>query len=365
MPGGCRVGSVVVGFVGILVIVLIERDAVLFGKRSVLVVLSTLPVAIATKAQVECAGTCLLELSRFFEAAVTTLLHGRAPEPRELTLIAILPAPTGDRRAYLTPTTHSRPRWQNWPMGSIVALLNQKGGVGKTTVTLGLASAAAHAGHRVLVVDLDPQASATWVLGIDPDTVHLSTADVLFHTRAADAIIASPWSESIDVLPGSTDLQSRESGSPSRLRTALADVADRYHALLLDCPPSLGNLTTSGLTAADHAVIVVEPSALGLRGIGAVADLIDDVWDAHNGELELSGVIVNRVPAVSGEADRRTAELARIVGKKAIWKPAIPQRVIFNQAIGERRSIHSFGFRSAEVSYVFDQLWAKMRRTVN
>ncbi|MCU1358817.1 MAG: putative Soj/ParA-related protein [Ilumatobacteraceae bacterium] len=249
-------------------------------------------------------------------------------------------------------------------MGRTVALLNQKGGVGKTTVTLGLVSAAARAGHRVLVVDLDPQASATWVLGIDPREVALSTADVLSRTRASDAIVESAWSELVHVIPASDALQARETGTPSRLRTALAEVSDGYHAVLLDCPPSLGNLTTNGLTAADHAVIVVEPSALGLRGIGAVADLIDDVWDAHNADLELSGVIVNKVPAVSGEAERRYDELTRIVGKKAVWKPVVPQRVIVNQAIGERRPIHSYGSRSAEVSAAFDALWSKMRKTI-
>lgn len=249
-------------------------------------------------------------------------------------------------------------------MGRTVALLNQKGGVGKTTVTLGLASAAAQAGHRVLIVDLDPQASATWVMGIDPREVQASTADVLSRTPAAEAIVQSVWGDGVDLLPASDALQARESGSPARLRSALAEVSDAYHVVLLDCPPSLGNLTTNGLTAADHAVIVVEPSALGLRGIGAVADLIDDVWDAHNADLELSGVIVNKVPAVSGEADRRYDELTRIVGKKAIWQPVIPQRVILNQAIGERRPIHSYGARSAEVSAAFDALWAKMRRIV-
>jgi chromosome partitioning protein len=247
-------------------------------------------------------------------------------------------------------------------MGRIVALLNQKGGVGKTTVTLGLASAAAEAGHKVLVVDLDPQASSTWVLGIDPEEPELSTAEVLGKTSAADAIYESGWSENIHVMPGSKGLQVREHGKPARLRTALAEIADDYDAVLIDCPPSLGNLTLSGLTAADHAVIVVEPSALGLRGITAVADMIDQVWDEHNADLELAGVIVNRVPAVSSEADRRYEELNRIVGKKAVWQPVVPARVIVNQAISERRPIHSFGARSFEVSDAFDHLWKRLRK---
>ena len=247
-------------------------------------------------------------------------------------------------------------------MGRIVALLNQKGGVGKTTVTLGLASAAAQAGHRVLVVDLDPQASSTWMLGIDPETIEVSTAEVLAKTSPASAIFESTWHELIHVMPATTRLQAREQGKPRRLREALHQVAEHYDAVLIDCPPSLGNLTTSGLTAADHAVIVVEPAALGLRGISAVADVIDQVWDEHNGDLDLAGVIVNKVPAVSGEADRRYAELIKIVGKKAIWQPVIPQRVIVNQASGERRPIHAYGARATEVTVAFDQLWKKLRK---
>ena len=247
-------------------------------------------------------------------------------------------------------------------MGRIVTLLNQKGGVGKTTVTLGLASAAAAAGHTVLVVDLDPQASSTWVLGIDPADVEVSSAEVLGKASPHDAIVETSWSARIHLLPASNRLQLREHGKPKRLRGALEQVAASYDAVLIDCPPSLGNLTTSGLTAADHAVIVVEPSALGLRGIAAVADLIDEVWDSHNADLDLAGIIVNKVPGVSGEADRRYDELARIVGKSAIWQPVIPHRVIVNQATAERRSIHAYGARSADVSIAFDQLWKKLRR---
>lgn len=246
-----------------------------------------------------------------------------------------------------------------------VAVLNQKGGVGKTTVTLGLVSASAQAGHRVLVVDLDPQGSSSWVLGVDPDPEAVSVGDVLEGRPLADAVTASAWSEYIDVVPAGDRLQDFEAGDATRLAAAFVqaqDVLERYDAVLIDCPPSLGNLTTNALAAARHALLVVEPSALGLRGIGGVADAIDEVWDSYNPDLELSGVILNRVPAISSEAERRIDELRRIVGRQAIWKPSVPARVILNQAVGERRPVHSYASRATDPIEVFDKLWSKLRR---
>jgi chromosome partitioning protein len=249
-------------------------------------------------------------------------------------------------------------------MRNVVALLNQKGGVGKTTVTLGLASAAGSTGRRVLVVDMDPQGSSTWVLGHDPATAASTTAEVLGSLPVTKAMVPSTWGGEVWLVPASPRLQGRERGSPDRLRVALGEVSEQFDAVLIDCPPSLGNLVTSALGAAHHALVVVEPSSLSLRGIGAVADAIDETWETRNPELELAGVVVNKVPAVSTEADRRYDELARIVGRRTIWQPSVPHRVIVNQAIGERRPVHSYGARSADVAAAFDRLWSRLRRTI-
>ncbi len=251
-----------------------------------------------------------------------------------------------------------------------MAVVNQKGGVGKTTVTLGLASAAAAANRRTLVVDLDPQASSTWVLGLDPQSVEMSTSELLQVARAGwarDAVQPSSWGPCVDIIPASSRLQQRESLGPNavgRLAKALDGLHDDYDLVLIDCAPSLGNLARNALAAASHALVVTEPSSLGLRGIGAVADFIDDVWEGYNPNLELLGVVVNRVPPVSGEADRQYDELNRTVGKRAVWKPVVPQRVVLGQAIAERMPIHSYGSRASDVIAVFDQLYAKLRRTV-
>ena len=217
-------------------------------------------------------------------------------------------------------------------MTSTVAVLNQKGGVGKTTVTLGLASAAWSSGLKTLVVDLDAQANATFALGVDPSLGNLGTGDAIRANRsgvAGDMIVQSGWGEDIWLLPAAGDLTEREADtrrdtSVGRLARALEGVTSGFDVVLIDCAPSLGLNTSNGLAAADAALLVVEPTTFGLRGVEPALDLIEDIWSSENRKLDLAGVVLNRVPAVSTDAQARVVELNKMVGTQSVWKPAIP-----------------------------------------
>ena len=255
-------------------------------------------------------------------------------------------------------------------VSTVLAVLNQKGGVGKTTVTLGLAAAAQRAGDPCLVIDLDPQGSAGWSMGVEASDEHLSVGDVL---RTGDpkvaraATVTSGWGEGIDVLPASRNLIDREGDggdpdAPLRLRRALAPMVDDYRYVLVDCAPSLGPTTRSGLALADRVLLVVELSALSIRGAESVLADVAEVWADINPDLDIGGVIVNRAPAVSSEAFRQERELDRLMGRRAVWRPFIPQRTVLNEAVGERAPVHALGYRAKDTAEVFDALYRKLAR---
>jgi chromosome partitioning protein len=250
----------------------------------------------------------------------------------------------------------------------VAAFITEKGGVGKTSVTLGVASAARSAGRRVLVVDADPQASATYVLGASDDAAgrFVSALEAPRPGGAAGCVVPSRWS-SVDVLPGARDLREwNPDGGPKvralKLARALRGLVDEYDAVLVDCPPGLGLLPLNALAAAQRAVMVTELSALSIQAVEPVADLVDDVWHRFNDQLDLAGVVVNRVPARSNAADAQYEELARIVGRRAIWKPPIPQRVIVTEAAAEGRPIHDYGSRAVDVIDAYDRIWRRLSR---
>ena len=216
---------------------------------------------------------------------------------------------------------------------------NQKGGVGKTTITLGVAAALARRGARVLLIDLDPQASATKVLGVDIEE-RCSVADALLEPeryRLADAIAQTAWG--FDAAPAETALASRESRRSTADEFVLRNQLDRldgYDVVVVDCPPSLGVLTLNALAAASHLVIVTEPTFLALQGIEELLETHDLVRAHYNRQLSLAGVIVNRV---EGTVEHRAGleEIAGYFGPELVWSPHLPKRTVLQE--GARRGV--------------------------
>jgi chromosome partitioning protein len=216
----------------------------------------------------------------------------------------------------------------------VYAFANQKGGVGKTTVTLALAAALASQNLSALLIDLDPQASATKVLGVEAEERH-TVADVLLDPdrfALSDVLVGTGWG--FDLAPAETALASRESRRATAdefiLRRQLANVVG-YDVGLVDCPPSLGLLTLNALTAASRLVIVTEASFLALQGIDELLETHELVRAHYNEQLDLGGVIVNRVERTVEHRDS-VIEIERYFGADLVWQPLLPKRTAVQDA---------------------------------
>lgn len=208
-------------------------------------------------------------------------------------------------------------------------MANQKGGVAKTTSVHALAAGLVERGRKVLAVDLDPQGSLSWAMGVEPDELDQSIHDVLMGRIDAEEILYE--SNGIDLLPAAIDLAGSEvhlhtrTGREYVLRRALDGFAERYEHMIVDCPPSLGILTVNGLTAADRVVVPVRAETLSQRGVDQLRATIDDVRLYTNPDVVLAGVIITM-------HDARTrlgqAVIERLVeGGLPVWEPPVPRTV--------------------------------------
>ena len=254
-----------------------------------------------------------------------------------------------------------------------IAVLGLKGGVGKTTVVLGLAGAALQRKIRTLVVDLDPQGNCTGTL--DPAATKATLADVLADPRRSvvmDAIAPSAWGDGLDVLVGGEETEVHNWPDPDhaalrRLDQALSKldtVADDppYRLVLLDCPPSLGQLTRSALVAADRALLVTEPTIYAVAGVQRAFEAVQHERD-HNPDLQALGVVLNRVRVRSTEHNYRINELREIFGS-LVLPTVLPDRAAVQHAQGAGLSIQRWGTPGArELTVAFDVLLARMLRS--
>jgi chromosome partitioning protein len=227
-----------------------------------------------------------------------------------------------------------------------LAVANQKGGVAKTTTVASLGAALAELGHKVLLVDLDPQACLTFSLGIDPEDLELSVHHVLTKgLDPAEVIIATD--DGVDLLPATIELARAEADLMTRtgrehvISGALETISDSgvdYDWVLLDCPPSLGILTVAALTAAQGVLVPLQCETLSHRGVGQLLDTVHDVRRFTNRTLEVWGVLPTLYDGRTNHA-RKVLDTISDVYSLEVIEPPIPKTIKFAEAPAAGRSI--------------------------
>ena len=250
-----------------------------------------------------------------------------------------------------------------------ISVLSLKGGVGKTSVALGLAGAAAKRGLKVLVIDLDPQGNATSILqGRHP---RHNAATVLAQPTAealAGAATKTAWvfkDGRVDVVGSDEELIRFDAWTGNRRFTPkLARAMKRregYDVVIIDCPPSLGALTREALAASRLAVVVTTPSYFGAQGAERAISEINEIRSTVNPDLRFAGIVVNRLREKTEEHRYRKRELMAIHGPGALLKPAVPERVALQQAESTGEPISAVKSEGArDVAKVFDKQMARL-----
>lgn len=223
------------------------------------------------------------------------------------------------------------------PLPRVIALANQKGGVGKTTTAVNLGACLAELGYRTLIVDLDPQGNASTGLGIDPRSIESSMYDVLLNSTPIDDMIEASSVRNLFVAPANLDLAGAEIelvpafSRETRLREAVDAVRDQFDYILIDCPPSLGLLTVNGLAAAREVMVPIQCEYYALEGLGQLLRNVDLVQKRLNPELELTGIMLVMYDARTKLSEQVAAEVREHFGS-IVFRQVIPRTVRLSEA---------------------------------
>jgi chromosome partitioning protein len=222
-------------------------------------------------------------------------------------------------------------------MKRVIAIANQKGGVGKTTTAVNLAASLAATQRRVLLIDLDPQGNATMGCGVEKSSVEYGSCEVLLEECTAEQAIVEVGGN-FHLMPTNQDLTSAEvrlvmstEGRESRLRDALAPVRDRFDLIIIDCPPSLNMLTLNALVAADSVIVPMQCEYYALEGLSALSATIDQVRDALNPGLHIEGILRTMFDPRANLSTEVSAQLLTHFGD-TVFRTVIPRNVRLAEA---------------------------------
>ena len=251
-------------------------------------------------------------------------------------------------------------------MGRILAIYNQKGGVGKTTTTVNLASALAAAGKRVLLVDMDPQGNTTGGVGINKNKVEASVYDLLIgNGTAEEAILPLPF-QNLHLLPADQALAGAEieltavNRRESRLKAGLASVRENYDYILIDCPPSLGLLSLNALCATDSVIIPIQCEYYALEGLAQLMATMRQVKRLHNPTLDVEGVLLTMFDGRLNLTQQVMAEVKKFFPRKVFATP-IPRSVRLAEAPSFGKPINYYD-RSSRGCKAYDALAQELIR---